>query len=126
MTGGQASMGAGPPTGSGAEAGAAAGTAAGIAGPAISAEAPSAAGAFPDGHPRSYWAATAAGYVPRPSLDGDLDVDVAVVGGGFTGLAAAYHLLEYGYRTAVLERHRVGWGASGRNAGFLLTGYKWS
>lgn len=81
---------------------------------------------FPAGHARSYWAATAVGYRERPALDGEVEVDVAVVGGGFTGLSAAYHLCGYGYRVAVLERHRVGWGASGRNAGFLLTGYKWS
>jgi glycine/D-amino acid oxidase-like deaminating enzyme len=56
----------------------------------------------------------------RPSLTGDLDVDVAVVGGGFTGLWAAYYLAEADptLRIAVVERDVVGFGASGRNGGW--------
>jgi len=76
-------------------------------------------------HPASYWAATAVGDRDRPELDGDLSVDVAVIGGGFTGLSAAYHLQELGLKAAVLEQHRVGWGASGRNAGMLIPGFKY-
>lgn len=58
---------------------------------------------------------------PRP-LQVDLDVDVAIVGGGFSGLWTAYHLLEEqpGLRVAVLERERLGFGASGRNGGWLM------
>ena len=51
---------------------------------------------------------------------GDANVDVAIVGGGFTGLWTAWHLLgrDAGLRVAVLERETVGWGASGRNGGW--------
>lgn len=56
----------------------------------------------------------------RPGLGGDLDVDVAIVGGGFTGLWTAYYLLEHQptLRVAVLEAEVVGFGASGRNGGW--------
>ncbi len=56
----------------------------------------------------------------RAALPGDLDVDVAVVGGGFTGLWTAYYLAEAdpGLRIAVIERDVVGFGASGRNGGW--------
>ena len=56
----------------------------------------------------------------RPSLTGDLDADVAVVGGGFTGLWTAYYLAEADptLRIAVVERDVVGFGASGRNGGW--------
>ena len=57
---------------------------------------------------------------PRPALHENLDVDVAVVGGGFTGLWTAYSLVaaDPGVRVVVLERHVVGFGASGRNGGW--------
>ncbi|MBA3344496.1 MAG: FAD-binding oxidoreductase [Gemmatimonadales bacterium] len=51
-------------------------------------------------------------------------VDVAIVGGGYTGLAAARVLARHGADVVVLERHTIGWGASGRNAGFVLPGYQ--
>jgi glycine/D-amino acid oxidase-like deaminating enzyme len=50
--------------------------------------------------------------------------DVAVVGAGYTGLSAARTLARHGLAVTVLERHRVGWGASGRNGGFVLPGFK--
>ncbi|MCU1578595.1 MAG: FAD-dependent oxidoreductase [Rhodoglobus sp.] len=58
---------------------------------------------------------------PRPALPGDLDVDVAVVGGGLTGLWTAWYLLERDptLNIAVLEKHIAGFGASGRNGGWL-------
>jgi glycine/D-amino acid oxidase-like deaminating enzyme len=58
--------------------------------------------------------------VPRPALPGDLDVDVAIVGAGFTGLWTAYYLTERdpSLRVAVLEREVAGFGASGRNGGW--------
>ena len=57
---------------------------------------------------------------PRPALDGDVDVDVAVVGAGYTGLWTAYYLAvaEPSLRIAVLEREMAGFGASGRNGGW--------
>ena len=51
-------------------------------------------------------------------------VDVAVIGGGFTGLAAARALRKRGATVAVLEAHTMGWGASSRNGGMVLTGLK--
>jgi hypothetical protein len=56
------------------------------------------------------------------TLAGDRRAEVAVIGGGYTGLAAAYRLAgTHGLDTVVLEAHRIGWGASGRNGGFALT-----
>jgi glycine/D-amino acid oxidase-like deaminating enzyme len=57
--------------------------------------------------------------VPRPGLPGDLDVDVAIVGAGYTGLWTAYHLVraDPSLRIAVLEAEIAGFGASGRNGG---------
>jgi glycine/D-amino acid oxidase-like deaminating enzyme len=51
-------------------------------------------------------------------------VDVAVIGAGFTGLSAARTLAKRGAKVAVLESHTVGWGASSRNGGMVLTGLK--
>ncbi len=58
----------------------------------------------------------------RPALDGDRDVDVAIVGGGFSGLWTAHSLVsaEPGLRVAVIEREVVGFGASGRNGGWAV------
>jgi glycine/D-amino acid oxidase-like deaminating enzyme len=58
--------------------------------------------------------------VPRPGLDGDIDVDVAIVGGGYTGLWTAYYLkrTEPALRVAILESEICGFGASGRNGGW--------
>jgi len=75
-------------------------------------------------HAPSYYAATAKGSKDRNALSGDLTVDVCVVGGGFTGLSSALHLAERGYRVALLEAHRIGWGASGRNGGQMNTGQR--
>src|ERR1700730_1622393 len=51
-------------------------------------------------------------------------VDVAVIGAGFTGVSAARALAKRGATVAVLEAHTVGWGASSRNGGMVLTGLK--
>lgn len=58
--------------------------------------------------------------VPRPSLPGSIEADVAIVGGGLTGLWTAYYLAkaEPSLRIAVLEKHIAGFGASGRNGGW--------
>ena len=69
---------------------------------------------------RSLWEDTSPPAVPRPPLDGNLDVDVAIVGAGFTGLWTAYYLAraEPGLRIAVCEAEAAGFGASGRNGGW--------
>jgi glycine/D-amino acid oxidase-like deaminating enzyme len=56
------------------------------------------------------------------ALQGELTVDVCVIGAGITGLSAAVHLLEKGKRVAVLEAHRTGHGGSGRNVGLVNAG----
>ena len=61
---------------------------------------------------------------PRRPLAMPEQTDVAVVGGGYTGLSAARTLARHGVSVTVLERHRVGWGASGRNGGFVLPGFQ--
>lgn len=69
----------------------------------------------------SLWHETAErDWIPRPALPGDTDVDVAVVGGGLTGLWTAYYLAEAdpSLRIAVLESEVAGFGASGRNGGW--------
>lgn len=74
-------------------------------------------------HPDSWWAATC-GPVHFPRLGTDIETDVAIIGAGFTGLSAAHHLKQRGYRCAVLEARQVGWGASGRNGGMAVPRYK--
>lgn len=74
---------------------------------------------MPQGHPASYYVATAKGMTELGRLEGDETADVCIVGAGYTGLSAALHLAERGYKVAVLEAERVGWGASGRNGGQL-------
>jgi gamma-glutamylputrescine oxidase len=59
-----------------------------------------------------------------PQLDGDRRADVAVIGGGYTGLSAAYHLAKAGADVVLIEAHRLGDGASGRNGGQIGTGQR--
>jgi gamma-glutamylputrescine oxidase len=72
----------------------------------------------------SYYLATSNPATRRPVLSGDAEADVCIVGGGFTGLSAALHLAERGYRTVLVEAHAIAWGASGRNGGQLNTGLR--
>ena len=67
--------------------------------------------------PDALWRVTAPDAAPAQRLEGDLHLDVAVVGGGFTGLRAALALAEAGSKVAVFEAGDVGFGASGRNGG---------
>lgn len=72
----------------------------------------------------SWYEATLSERPRYPRLDGDLTVDVVVIGGGFTGLSAAAHLAKAGVDVALIEAHRFGDGASGRNGGQLGTGQR--
>lgn len=75
-------------------------------------------------HVGSYWAGTAGEEVPGAGpVTEDLEVDIAIIGGGYTGLSAAYHLArDHGVAAHVLEANRFGWGCSGRNGGFCSVG----
>lgn len=77
----------------------------------------------PEEHIRSYYAATCNAPTDFPVLEGEQRADVAVVGGGFTGVSAALELAERGYDVALIEANRIGWGASGRNGGQLIDGF---
>lgn len=72
----------------------------------------------------SYWEATAGDLeIAAPPVDSDDDVEIAIIGGGYTGLSAAYHLAKHhDIRATVLEAGHIGWGASGRNGGFCSPG----
>lgn len=72
----------------------------------------------------SLWTATAPPPPPCPPLTGAAEAEVAIVGGGFTGLSAALHLAERGVPATVLEAESPGWGASGRNGGQVNPGLK--
>jgi gamma-glutamylputrescine oxidase len=71
----------------------------------------------------SYYAASANASPARASLERDIDAEVCVVGGGFSGLSSALHLAEKGYQVVLVEAFRVGWGASGRNGGQIVNGF---
>lgn len=79
-------------------------------------------GAWPD----SWYAATILAPPSAPVLVGSHSADVCVVGGGYTGLSAAMYLAERGYSVILLEAHRCGWGASGRNGGQVGSGLRGS
>ncbi|WP_416422913.1 FAD-binding oxidoreductase [Pseudomonas sp. App30] len=65
----------------------------------------------------SYYTATLNQETDFPVLQGTHSVDVAIIGGGFTGVATAVELAEKGLKVALLDTHKIGWGASGRNGG---------
>jgi glycine/D-amino acid oxidase-like deaminating enzyme len=77
-------------------------------------------------YPSSYWAeVSGANKDAKPENDGplekDIDIDVAIIGAGYTGLSCALHLArEHGIKAHVFEANQSAWGCSGRNAGFIL------
>lgn len=72
----------------------------------------------------SLWAATATTLTPLPELDAPIRAEVAVIGGGYTGLSAALHLAEQGHDAALIEARAIGEGASGLNGGQVIAGVK--
>jgi gamma-glutamylputrescine oxidase len=73
---------------------------------------------------RSYYVATANPFARAPKLEGEMRCDVVVIGGGYTGLHAALNAAERGFSVVLLEAGRIGWGASGRNGGQMIPGWR--
>ncbi|WP_455874675.1 NAD(P)/FAD-dependent oxidoreductase [Rhizobium yanglingense] len=73
----------------------------------------------------SWYQATVGERPTYPQLDGSKTCDVAIVGGGYTGLQAAYNLAKAGVSVVLIDACRFGDGASGRNGGQLGTGQRW-
>jgi len=75
-----------------------------------------------DRHAASYYAASSLPQPDHPALAGEVQADVCVVGGGFSGLNTALELAQRGFSVVLLEARKIGWGASGRNGGQLIRG----
>lgn len=71
-----------------------------------------------------FWGVTAEPAPATPSLEGDCETDVAIVGAGYTGLSTALHLAANGTGVICLDAERPGFGASGRNGGQVIPGFK--
>ncbi|REG86699.1 NAD(P)/FAD-dependent oxidoreductase [Marinomonas pollencensis] len=78
------------------------------------------------GFEASYYASSANQTLSFPSLGGDIETDVCIIGGGYTGLSAALHLAEKGFQVTLLEGHVIASGASGRNGGQVCQGHNMS
>ncbi len=72
---------------------------------------------MPEPRCNSYYNATINNESQYPRLEGEHRVDVVIVGGGFTGVATAVELAEKGFKVAIVEANKIGWGATGRNGG---------
>ncbi len=62
-------------------------------------------------YPGSYYAASRNIQRQPVKLEGDVETDVCIIGGGYTGLATAIHLAEKGYKVTIVEGAQIGWGA---------------
>src|SRR5580692_630398 len=76
----------------------------------------------PSGYVPSYYAASAHAAPDHPPLQGSVQTDVCVVGGGIAGCSAALHLADRGMKVVLLEDNRIGWGASGRSGAQAIQG----
>lgn len=74
---------------------------------------------------RSFYCAEAAmaALPARPALTGAAETETCIIGGGLAGLCTALSLAERGRKVAVIEKNRIGWGASGRNGGMVSPGF---
>ncbi len=77
---------------------------------------------LPKASTHGLWAMTAPPAPDTVALSGDVRADVAIVGGGYTGLSTALHLAVRGIRAVVLEAGHVGFGGAGRNVGLVNAG----
>jgi glycine/D-amino acid oxidase-like deaminating enzyme len=77
----------------------------------------------PTGQNLSLWHAVGRNRKDRPSLQENLDADLAVIGGGFSGLSTGLHAAERGLSVVILEAEIIAWGATGRNAGFVVPNF---
>ncbi len=75
-----------------------------------------------DQYPSSYYFSSLKYQQDYPTLAESVNADICIVGGGFTGIASAIELAERGYKVVLLEAHKIGWGASGRNGGQIIRG----
>ena len=76
----------------------------------------------------SFWYADIGMPTRRPPLDGDTTADVAIIGAGYTGLWTAYYLkkAQPSLNVVIIEKEFAGFGASGRNGGWLMGSFAWN
>lgn len=91
--------------------------------PGVAAGAPAGRSGASDAADLTLWAALTPPAPPLPPIGGDVRTPVAIVGGGILGLSLALHLAEAGIGCVLLEAERVGFGASGRNTGFVVPSF---
>ncbi|MDR3514195.1 MAG: FAD-binding oxidoreductase [Azospirillaceae bacterium] len=73
--------------------------------------------------PNTWYGANRADDIDRPPLAGDIETETCVIGGGLAGIATALAIAGRGRPVVLLEARRIGWGASGRNGGFVSRGF---
>ncbi|MCE8025386.1 MULTISPECIES: NAD(P)/FAD-dependent oxidoreductase [Halomonadaceae] len=81
-------------------------------------------GPRPDAGIASLWRDTSDQAFDLPCLRGDAQADVVIIGGGYTGLAAAHRLAQRGMAPLVVDANPIGWGASGRNGGVVSAKFR--